>query len=125
MSLGSKVRELRRDMSWSQQQLADRSGVGHAYISRLERDGFKNPSADILLRLARALKVDIEQLYEAAGYIGERSKGEKAKQQGYLKVLPLLSPGHQRVVEIVVRELAKVEGIKAASGPQGRKKATD
>lgn len=80
MNLGTKVRQLREDMGWTQQGLADKAGVGHAYISRLERDGFKNPSADILLRLARTLEVDINQLYEAAGYIEtgkKRSDGRR------------------------------------------------
>lgn len=72
MNLGIKVRELREGMGWSQQKLADKAGIGHAYISRLERDGFKNPSADVLLRLAGALGVDVNRLYEAAGYIRKR-----------------------------------------------------
>lgn len=74
MDLGTKVRQLRKEMGWTQQKLADKAGVGHAYISRLERDGLKNPSADILLRLARTLKVDINHLYEAAGYIRKKRR---------------------------------------------------
>ncbi|GAH49828.1 unnamed protein product [marine sediment metagenome] len=91
MNLGTKVRELREDMGWSQQKLADKAGLGHAYISRLERDGFKNPSADVLLRLSGALGVDVNQLYEAAGYIRERGG---------------MSDG-RRPLEVILREVLK------------------
>ena len=112
MSLGAKIRELRQARGWTQQKLTDKAGVGHAYISRLERDGFKNPSADILLRLARTLKVDINQLYEAAGYIGERSeRSEEELNELALRVIPLLPSRNQHAVGALVRELAKIEGI--------------
>jgi len=93
MNLGTKVRELREEMGWTQQKLADKAGVGHAYISRLERDGFKKPSADILLRLARTLKVDVNCLYEAAGYVGE--KGRRMRNDG------------RRPLEAILREAQK------------------
>jgi repressor LexA len=69
MSLGSKVRELRQNLGWSQQKLADSAGLSHAYISRLEQDSIKNPLADALIRLARALGVDANELTKVA--VGE------------------------------------------------------
>jgi repressor LexA len=103
MSLGSKIRELRQNLGWSQQKLADEAGIGHAYVSRLEGDGFKKPSADILLRLARALAVDVNQLYDAAGYVGERWRNN-----GLRPFADILTELHQRAklletVEVPIR----------------------
>lgn len=78
MDFGTKIRKLRQDMGWTQQELADEVGIAHSYISRLEREDHHKPSADILLRLARALKVDVAELYQVAGYIGETgNKGQR------------------------------------------------
>lgn len=107
MSLGVKVRELRKNLGLTQQKLADEVGVPRPYISRLERGRFKKPSADLMLRVAKALKVKVFELFEAAGYIGERSKGEKRRD--YLKLLSLLSPEHQYILELLAREFARIE----------------
>ena len=67
--LGLKIRELRTSRDWSQEELAKRSGVGRSYISLLETDNLGKPSADYLVRLARAFSIRPEELYQAAGYI--------------------------------------------------------
>jgi len=71
MSLGNKIRELRHNLGWTQEQLAKQTGLGRSYISLLERVGAR-PSAGVLLRLAAALGVDVSVLYDAAGYVGSR-----------------------------------------------------
>ncbi len=38
----------------------------------------------------------------------------------YLKILPLLSPEHQRLVEAMIRELAKIEGIEVPAPSEGK-----
>jgi transcriptional regulator with XRE-family HTH domain len=58
MKLGGRLRELREEMGLSQAQLAGHAEVSQGYLCQLEREEVKNPSAAILLRLAKALYVD-------------------------------------------------------------------
>ncbi len=52
----------------SQAQLATRAGLSQGYLSQIENDEVRNPSAAVLFRLAQALHVDPRCLLEAAGY---------------------------------------------------------
>jgi len=60
---GKQVRNLRRDRGWSQEDLADNSGVHRTYIGAIER-GEQNVSIDNIIKLAKALSVSLEQLFK-------------------------------------------------------------
>ena len=68
MNLGDKIRELRDGFGLTQGQLAGCSSVSQGYLSQLENGEVKNPSAAVLLRVAQAMHVDPDELFEAAGY---------------------------------------------------------
>lgn len=68
MNLGDKIRQLREDTGLTQGQLASASSVSQGYLSQLENGEVKNPSAAVLLRVAQAIKIDADELFEAAGY---------------------------------------------------------
>jgi len=53
-----RVRELRDALGWSQDYLAEVSGVTQKTISRLERGRSSSIDLDVLERLALALRVD-------------------------------------------------------------------
>ena len=57
-----ELKKFRRIAGFSQQQLADRSGVDVATISRLERGLKREPSYQTVIRLARTLHLDPEEL---------------------------------------------------------------
>ena len=59
--LGGRVRELRRRRGLTLEELAERSGVSRAMISKLER-GEKNPTLVVAARLAEGLGVTLSQL---------------------------------------------------------------
>lgn len=67
MSLGTRLKELRDERGWSQNTLATRAGLKRSYISLLEIDAIKSPGAQPVIKLARALEVDEDLLFEAAG----------------------------------------------------------
>jgi transcriptional regulator with XRE-family HTH domain len=68
MKLGDRIRQLREESSLTQGQLASSSAVSQGYLSQLENGEVKNPSAAVLLRVAQAMHVDPDELFEAAGY---------------------------------------------------------
>jgi len=52
-------------------QLASQAGVSNPYLSQIER-GLRRPSADILQRVASALRISAGTLYVKAGMLEER-----------------------------------------------------
>jgi transcriptional regulator with XRE-family HTH domain len=61
--LGKKIRELRNDAGLSQERLGEITGLDRTYISGIER-GVRNPSIRNIEKLAKALKVKINELVE-------------------------------------------------------------
>lgn len=68
MKLGDRIRQLRDQAGLTQGQLASASAVSQGYLSQLENGEVKNPSAAVLLRVAQAINIDADDLFEAAGY---------------------------------------------------------
>ncbi len=66
--VGEFIREQRERANLSLRRLAERAGVSNPYLSQIER-GIRNPSAEILKRLSRALEISAETLYTRAGLI--------------------------------------------------------
>jgi transcriptional regulator with XRE-family HTH domain len=58
---GDRVREARRDRGFSQEVLAERSGLHRTYIGTVER-GERNPALVNLVRIADALELDVSSL---------------------------------------------------------------
>jgi len=64
-SFGSAVRRHRELLRLSQEDLADRSGLDRTYISGVER-GIRNPTLQVMQRLADALGIDLDVLFATA-----------------------------------------------------------
>lgn len=56
-TFGGRVRKRRLDLGWSQEKLAEESGLHWTYISSIER-GERNISLLNILRVAEALEID-------------------------------------------------------------------
>lgn len=63
LALGREVRRLREARGYSQEELADRSGLHRNYIGGIER-GERNVGVKALFRLARALGLPVSKLLE-------------------------------------------------------------
>lgn len=61
--LGANVRKAREQRGWSQEELADRSGIHRTYISGVER-GARNPTIEIIAAIATALELPVVKLVE-------------------------------------------------------------
>jgi transcriptional regulator with XRE-family HTH domain len=73
--LGQRIRELRNQKGWSQEEFADVCGVHRTYMGHLER-GEKNLSFRSMMRVAGAVDVPLSALFSGlagCGKTGETS----------------------------------------------------
>ncbi len=78
--LGLRIRELRRERGWSQEQLARSAGLSRNFVAQIER-GESTPTVATLARLAQALALSIAEL------IGQEHPAPEAE----LVAVPLVS----------------------------------
>ena len=64
--IGWNLRRLRKERGITQEDFATDSGFDRGYISGVER-GVRNPSVLVLERIAKALEVDVGELFENVG----------------------------------------------------------
>lgn len=70
--LGAFIRQQRTDARLSLRRLAEMAEVSNPYLSQIER-GLRKPSAEILQRVAEALRISAETLYVQAGILEQPS----------------------------------------------------
>ena len=70
VEFGDRVRTRRQELGLSQEALALRATINRTYIASLE-SGRRNPSLDLIARLAAGLKIDAGELVRGL----ERIKG--------------------------------------------------
>jgi transcriptional regulator with XRE-family HTH domain len=120
MKLGDKIRKLREQYGLTQGQLAGGASVSQGYLSQLENGDVKNPSASVLLRVAQAMRIDPDELFEAAGYPTVRtlrqiySDYESNIDPELLRYLGRLTRERQR------RLLLLLEGMETVVGGDGQ-----
>lgn len=61
IELGDRIRRHRERLGLSQEGLAYKAGINRTYIASLEA-GQRNPSLDLMARLAKALGIDLGEL---------------------------------------------------------------
>lgn len=67
--LGRVIARERAKAKLTQRSLAEKAGVTHPTILRMERGEFKRPDPDKLLRIAEALDLNSGDFFALAGYI--------------------------------------------------------
>lgn len=60
---GKRVRELRKNKGWSQEEFADECGLHRTYIGAIER-GERNVSLNNIHAIAKALAISVKELFE-------------------------------------------------------------
>ncbi len=65
--LGPVLARWRRELGWTQDELAARAGISRGYLSRLERGLPGRPGLDVLTRVCGAMGRPWTELYASAG----------------------------------------------------------
>lgn len=63
INFGKRVRELRKKVGWTIEDLSFESGINRNYLGDLER-GKRNPTLKILKKIAMAFNISIHELME-------------------------------------------------------------
>jgi len=72
-SLGKTLKDSRELMSLTLRQVEEATEISNAYLSQLENDKIKKPSANVLYKLANLYNVELDSLLYAAGIIQTQS----------------------------------------------------
>ncbi|HMS37232.1 MAG TPA: helix-turn-helix transcriptional regulator [Arachnia sp.] len=62
VAFGLRLRALRTERGWSQEEFAHRAELDRTYVSGVER-GVRNPTLDVITRLAQTLDVEVAELF--------------------------------------------------------------
>lgn len=60
--VGKRIAEIRKGRGYSLSELAEKANISKSYLSNIERQLNKNPSIQVLIKIAQVLQVDIDEL---------------------------------------------------------------
>ena len=107
MQFGTQIRNRRKELGLTQDQVAARAGISKPYLSNIETTKVKNPPSDTVLHsLAEALEVDSAELTWLAHL--ERTPGDVRREHEVLEAELAKLRG-------IVRELLKTRDAEGAS----------
>jgi transcriptional regulator with XRE-family HTH domain len=78
-TLGENLKNARQMSKFSLREVEELTGISNAYLSQVENDKIKKPSANILYKLATLYGFDFELLLEVAGIVNRKSNENNAK----------------------------------------------
>lgn len=82
-SLGEVLRKERAILGLTLRQVEESANISNAYLSQLENDKIKKPSANVLSKLASLYNVPIDKFLFASGIISD----EPERKAGMLKTI--------------------------------------
>lgn len=86
--LGQRIRELRRALTYTQEELAELGGISVSFLSMIER-AERVPHVETLVGLAKALGVNLSQIFDGINQPGHGSKQTLLPLIAYLESLHL------------------------------------
>ena len=81
MSIGKRIKTLRKESGLTLAELSKLAKVSKAYLSQLENEHFSNPSSQVLLKICAALDVSIETLLGSGSIRSEKMREQHASPQ--------------------------------------------
>ncbi|QXJ21637.1 helix-turn-helix transcriptional regulator [Actinomadura graeca] len=106
--VGPRLRRLRQERDVTLATLAEATGISVSTLSRLE-SGKRRPSLELLLPLAQAHQVPLDELVGAPA-VGDPRIRPRAQRRGDMIVLPLTRrPGGVQAFKMIVPERAETD----------------
>lgn len=105
LTLGEFIKKVRVEKRMTQEQVADISNLARSYISRLEDNDYKSPSAMVLIKLANGLGVSHEAIFQVAGYMPEINKTDLPSFDVYLRTK------HPNLNEEAIKEIDIIKNL--------------
>jgi len=85
-TLGQYLAELRQGKGLTFRELEAKTGISNGYLNLLEHDRVKQPSPEVLFKLANSYGVPFTSLMKLAGYPTETTKGSHTDQNKEIAV---------------------------------------
>jgi transcriptional regulator with XRE-family HTH domain len=79
-TLGESLKRARKNINLTLRQVEDSLDISNAYLSQLENNKIKKPSADVLYKLSNLYRIDLSELLKASGIIEENSPAKTKKE---------------------------------------------
>jgi transcriptional regulator with XRE-family HTH domain len=67
--LKNKVKALRKSAGWSQQKLAQYSGLSYNMITKIEQGQAKHPSIQTVIKIADAFSMSLDELVDRKRFV--------------------------------------------------------
>lgn len=107
-NIGNYIKERRLAKNWSKRALADKAGISHSEVHRIENGERQNPSVPMLYAIADALGISKDEILRQAGY-----KTEDGDVSLIEKVFPdLKTEKQQQTAQKIVDGLSRNSNLK-------------
>jgi transcriptional regulator with XRE-family HTH domain len=110
MTFGARLRELRKAKDLSQRALADKVGINFTYLSKVESerlDFAQYPSEDLIRKLAKVLKADVDELLLLAKKIPPDIRERVIERPDAFRKIASLD---DRMLDDILRQIEEIEG---------------
>jgi transcriptional regulator with XRE-family HTH domain len=112
--VGSRLRQIRAQREMTLMELSERTGISKSTLSRLE-NGQRRPSLELLLPLAQAYRVPLDDLVGAPD-VGDPRIRLKPRQVKGRTVLPLTPPGGVQAWKIIIPSTQSTPNLRTHDG---------
>jgi len=97
--LGKKIKVLRENKGWRQEDVQDKTRFSSRYLGRIER-GSVNPTLDTLLRLCEIFELELNELFR---FVDTQKETSLQQEQLIVRINAILKAGdHERLRKLRV-----------------------
>lgn len=111
MKLHEKIKNLRNNKDWSQAELAQKLGLSHGHITRLETGKF-NPSTEVLKKISELFDISADFLLDDSTDSEFDIEIKNKPLSERIKLISSLDPKQQEAILTVIDSMVKEKKMK-------------